>query len=197
MGQVLKMVKAVLLLISLLLGTIVALGENNTSLEETSKIEDWLENFDITPDILDKLTSDNKTLVTATAVDVLKNHLQKKGISLSSEEARFSQSLPNECQDETSCGCRVESRDVQVYAAIKRSSSFSSTNNLFQDSSIFLEAKIDAEIGANGNIRAKGNVEELKYIAGRKKRSPGFGSRFKKAFKKSCEKSCPNSKEDY
>jgi len=184
------MVRAVLLLISLLLCTIAALGENNTAIEETSKIEDWLENLDITPDILDKLTSDNKTLVTATAVDVLKNHLQKKGISLSlsPEEARFSQSLPNECQDETSCGCRVESRDVQVYAAIKRSSSFSSTNHLFEESGIFLEAKIDAEIGANGNIRAKGNVEELKYIAGRKKRSPGFGSRFKKAFKKAVKK---------
>merc|ERR1719206_937741 len=171
-------------------GTIAALGENNTAIEETSKIEDWLENLDITPDILDKLTSDNKTLVTATAVDVLKNHLQKKGISLSlsPEEARFSQSLPNECQDKTSCGCRVESRDVQVYGAIKRSSSFSSTNNLYQHSGIFLEAKIDAEIGANGNIRAKGNVEELKYIAGRKKRSPGFGSRFKKAFKKAVKK---------
>merc|ERR1712013_127407 len=195
--QGLMMVRAVLLLISLLLCTIAALGENNTAIEETSKIEDWLENLDITPDILDKLTSDNKTLVTATAVDVLKNHLQKKGISLSlsPDEARFSQSLPNQCQDENSCGCRVESRDVQVYAAIKRSSSFSSTNHLFEESGIFLEAKIDAEIGANGNIRAKGNVEELKYISklkkyirGRKKRSPGFGKRFKKAFKKSCGK---------
>merc|ERR1719250_510424 len=184
------MVRAVFLLISLLLGTIVALGENNAALEETSKIEDWLENLDITPDILDKLTSNNKTVVTATAVDVLKNHLQKKGISLSlsPDEARFSQSLPNQCQDENSCGCRVESRNVQVYAAIKRSSSFSSTNHLFEESGIFLEAKIDAEIGANGNIRAKGNVEELKYIAGRKKRSPGFGSRFKKAFKKAVKK---------
>jgi len=112
-------------------------------------------------------------------------------LSLSPDEARFSQSLPNQCQDENSCGCRVESRDVQVYAAIKRSSSFSSTNHLFEESGIFLEAKIDAEIGANGNIRAKGNVEELKYISklkkyirGRKKRSPGFGKRFKKAFKK-------------
>jgi len=57
-------------------------------------------------------------------------------------------------------------------------------NQLFVQYINILEAKIDAEIGANGNIRAKGNVEELKYIAGRKKRSPGFGSRFKKAFKK-------------
>jgi len=116
-------------------------------------------------------------------------------LSLSPDEARFSQSLPNQCQDENSCGCRVESRDVQVYAAIKRSSSFSSTNHLFEESGIFLEAKIDAEIGANGNIRAKGNVEELKYISklkkyirGRKKRSPGFGKRFKKAFKKAVRK---------
>merc|ERR1712013_145795 len=125
-------------------------------------------------------------LVTATAVDVLKNHLQKKGISLSlsPDEARFSQSLPNECQDENSCGCAEESRDVQVYAAIKRSSSFSSTNNMFQESGIFLEAKIDAEIGANGNIRAKAYGDILNYIKGRKKRSPGFGKRFKKAFKK-------------
>merc|ERR1712013_939171 len=184
--QGLMMVRAVLLLISLLLCTIAALGENNTAIDETSKIEDWLENLDITPDILDKLTSDNKTVVTATAVDVLKNHLQKKGISLSlsPDEARFSQSLPNQCQDENSCGCRVESRDVQVYAAIKRSSSFSSTNNMFQESGIFLEAKIDAEIGANGNIRAKAYGDILNYIKGRKKRSPGFGKRFKKAFKK-------------
>merc|ERR1719312_1186276 len=184
------MVRAVLLLISLLLCTIAALGENDTAIEETSKIEDWLENLNITPDILDKLTSDNKTLVTATAIDVVKNHLQKKGISLSlsPDEARFSQSLPNQCQDENSCGCRVESRDVQVYAAIKRSSSFSSTNNLFEESGIFLEAKIDAEIGANGNIRAKGRIRDLKDIKGRKKRSPGFGSRFKKAFKKAVKK---------
>ena len=134
------MVRTVVLHLFLLLSSIVALGDDDSSLHQTSKIENWLENLDITPDIFDKLTSGDKTVVTATAIEVLKNQLQKKGISLSlsPEEARFSQSLPNQCQDQTSCGCRVESRDVQVYAAIKRSSSFSSTNGLFEESGIFL-----------------------------------------------------------
>ena len=43
---------------------------------------------------------------------------------------------------------------------------------------------LDAEIGAAGNIRAKGTIRDLKDIKFRKKRSPGFGKRFKKAFKK-------------
>jgi len=189
------MVRAALLHTVLLLGLTIALGENDTSLQETtSKLENWLENLDITPDIFDKLTSGDKTVVTATAIDVLKNRLQKKGISLSlsPEEARFSQSLPNQCQDQTSCGCRVESRDVQVYAAIKRSSSFSSTNDLFKESGIFLEAQIDAEIGANGNIRAKGRIRDLKEIKGRKKRSPGWGKKFRKSFKKVWKKVVKN-----
>ena len=46
------------------------------------------------------------------------------------------------------------------------------------------EAQIDAEIGAEGNIRAKGSIRDLKEIKLRKKRSPGFGKRFKKSFKK-------------
>merc|ERR1719481_819100 len=167
----------------------------NLEITENTKLDDWLENLDITPDIIEKLASDNKTGVTATAIAVLKNQLQKKGISLSlsPEEARFSQNLPNQCQDETSCGCRAETRDIQVYACIKRTSSFSSTNHLFKESGIFLEATIDAEIGASGNIRVKGNIMELKNIYKvkekveeklRKKRSPGFGKKFKKSFKK-------------
>jgi len=189
------MVRTVLLHIVLLLGLTVALGEDDASLQEaTSKLENWLENLDITPDIFEKLTSGDKTVVTATALDVLKNRLQKKGISLSlsPEEARFSQSLPNQCQDQTSCGCRVESRDVQVYAAIKRSSSFSSTNDLFEEEGIFMEAQIDAEIGANGNIRAKGRIRDLKEIKGRKKRSPGWGKKFRKSFKKVWKKVVKN-----
>jgi len=175
---------------------------NSTNLEQTAntKLDDWLENLDITPDIVEKLASDNKTVVTATAIAVLKNKLQKNGISLSlsPKEARFSQSLPNQCQDETSCGCRAESRDIQVFAGIKTTSSFSSTNHLFEESGIFLEAKIDAEIGASGNIRVKGSIRDLKDIYERaedkvrekakeklrKKRSPGFGKKFKKSFKK-------------
>jgi len=161
---------------------------------ENTKLDDWFESLDITPDMVDKLSSDNKTEVTATVAEVLRKHLQKKGISLeiSPEEARFSQSLPNQCQDQTSCGCRVESRDVKVYAAIKRSSSFSSTNHLFEESGIFLEAQIDAEIGAEGNIRAKGSIRDLKEIKSRKKRSPGFGKRFKKSFKKVWKKVVKN-----
>merc|ERR1711872_1126667 len=167
----------------------------NLELTENTKLDDWLENLDITPAIVEKLASDNKTVVTATAIAVLKNQLQKKAISLSlsPEEARFSQNLPNQCQDETSCGCRAESRDIQVFAGIKKTSSFSSTNHLFKESGIFLEATIDAEIGASGNIRVKGNIMELKNIYKlkekveeklRKKRSPGFGKKFKKSFKK-------------
>jgi len=149
-----------------------------------SKIDNWLENLDITPDMIENLTSDNKTVVTATIAEVLQKQLAKKDISLSisPEEARFSQNLPNQCQDTTSCGCRLESREVKVYAAIKRSSSFSTSNKLFEDDGIFLEAMIDAEIGAVGSIRAKGNIRDLKDIKfGRKKRSPGW---FKKAWKK-------------
>ena len=105
-----------------------------------SKLDNWLENLDITPDMIDKLTSSNKTVVTATVAEVLRKQLAKKDISLdiSPEEARFSQNLPNQCQDKTSCGCRVESRDVKVFAAIKRSSSFSTSNKLFEDDGIFL-----------------------------------------------------------
>jgi len=159
-----------------------------------NKLDNWFENLDITPDMVDKLGSDDKSVVTATVAEVLRKHLTKKGISLdiSPEEARFSQNLPNQCQDSTSCGCRVESRDVKVYAAIKSSSSFSSNNQLFDDSGIFLEAKINAEIGAVGNMRVRGSIRDLKDIKFRKKRSPGFGKRFKKAFKKVWKKVVKN-----
>ena len=105
-----------------------------------SKLNNWLENLDITPEMIDQLTSENKTVVTATVSEVLRKQLAKKDISLdiSPEEARFSQNLPNQCQDQTSCGCRLESRDVKVHAAIKRSSSFSKSNKLFKDDGIFL-----------------------------------------------------------
>ena len=105
-----------------------------------SKLNNWLENLDITPEMIDQLTSENKTVVTATVSEVLRRQLAKKNIFLdiSPEEARFSQTLPNQCQDTTSCGCRVESRDVKVYAAIKRSSSFTSSNKLFEEDGIFL-----------------------------------------------------------
>merc|ERR1712142_564056 len=191
------MIKIILLHIFLLLdGATVIQAEYSASFlqQESTKLDDWFENLDITPDIVDKLASDNKTVVAATALEVLKTHLRKKGISLtlSPEEARFSQNLPNECQDETSCGCRVESRDVNVYATIKRSSSFSSTNHLFTESGIFLEAKIDAEIGATGNIRAKGRIRDLRDLKGRRKRSPGFGKRFRKSFKKVWKKVVKN-----
>ena len=62
--------------------------------------------------------------------------------------------------------------------------SITSDNELFVQNINILEANIDAEIGANGNIRAKAYGDVLNYIKGRKKRSPGFGKRFKKAFKK-------------
>ena len=88
------MIKIILLHIFLLLdGATVIQAEDSASFlqQETTKLDDWFENLDITPDIVDKLASDNKTVVAATALEVLKTHLQKKGISLtlSPEEARF------------------------------------------------------------------------------------------------------------
>ena len=125
--------RRLLLNILLLLGVTLAPADD-------SRLDTWFENLDITPDMVDKLGSGDKTVVTATIADVLRKHLNKKGISLniSPDEARFSQNLPNQCQDQTSCGCRLESRDVKVYAAIKKSSSFSTDNQLFEDSGIFL-----------------------------------------------------------
>jgi len=125
-------------------------------------------------------------VVQMTIIDIVRNRLGQKGISLSitPTEARFSQSLPNECQDSTKCGCRVETRDMNIFAAIKKTSALTSHNRLFDDNGIILEAIIDAEIGATGNIRAKGTLRDLGDIRVRKKRSPGFGKRLKKAAKK-------------
>eukprot|EP00092_Neocalanus_flemingeri_P033188 GFUD01036094.1.p1 GENE.GFUD01036094.1~~GFUD01036094.1.p1 ORF type:complete len:342 (-),score=101.48 GFUD01036094.1:60-1085(-) len=173
------MMRRLLLINLLLLGITLALADD-------SKLDTLFEDLDITPGMVDKLGSDDKAVVTATISEVLRKHLAKKDISLgiSPEEARFSQNLANKCQDQTSCGCRVESRGVQVYAAIKRSSSFSTSNKLFEDAGIFLEAMLDAEVGAFGDIRGKFNIRYIRDIKLRKKRSPGWGKKFKKSFKK-------------
>jgi len=159
-----------------------------------TKLDNWLEDLDVTPEMVDKLNSDEKAVVTATVADILRKHLNKKDMSLdiSPHEARISQNLPDKCQDKTSCGCRVESRGVQVYATIRKPSVFSSSNNLFEDSGIFLEVMLDAEIGAVGDLRGWFKIRDFKDIKLRKKRSPGFGKRFKKSFKKVWKKVVKN-----
>eukprot|EP00092_Neocalanus_flemingeri_P028733 GFUD01031196.1.p1 GENE.GFUD01031196.1~~GFUD01031196.1.p1 ORF type:complete len:331 (-),score=95.63 GFUD01031196.1:779-1771(-) len=181
------MMRRLLLINLLLLGITLALAGD-------SRLDTLFEDLDITPGMVDKLGSDDKAVVTATIAEVLRKHLAKKDISLgiSPEEARFSQNLANKCQDQTSCGCRVESRGVQVYAAIKRSSSFSTSNKLFEDAGIFLEAMVDAEVGAYGDIRGKFNIRDIRDIKFRKKRSPGWGKKFKKSFKKVWKKVVKN-----
>ena len=87
-----------------------------------------------------KLDEAETAFVTATIADVLREHIDKEGISfdISPEEARFSEAVPNKCQDQTKCGCRVESRNVQIFAAITSSSVFSANKQLFQDEGIIL-----------------------------------------------------------
>ena len=46
------------------------------------------------------------------------------------------------------------------------------------------EVLVDAEVGAVGDIKCEFKIRDLKDIKFRKKRSPGFGKRFKKSFKK-------------
>jgi len=145
-----------------------------------------LTKLDITPDVFEKLVNGSRNVKRDTITNLLKKQLHKQGLILdvTPAEVRLSQNLPNQCQDTTSCGCRVESRDVQVFAAIQRTSNLTTSGKAFEDAGIIIEAIIDAELGASGNIRAKGNLRDLKDIKLRKKRSPGFGKRFKKAFKK-------------
>merc|ERR1711915_1061384 len=145
-----------------------------------------LTKLDITPDVFEKLVKGSRNVKRDTITNLLKKQLNKQGLILdvTPAEVRLSQNLPNQCQDTTSCGCRVESRDVQVFAAIQRTSKLTTRGKAFEDAGIIIEAIIDAELGASGNIRAKGNLRDLKDIKLRKKRSPGFGKRFKKAFKK-------------
>ena len=46
------------------------------------------------------------------------------------------------------------------------------------------EVLLDAEVGAVGEMKGEFKIRDLKDIKFRKKRSPGFGKRFKKSFKK-------------
>ena len=172
------------------------------SCAEDFSLDKALTKLDITPDVFEKLVNGSRNVKRDTITNLLKKQLHKQGLILdvTPAEVRLSQNLPNQCQDTTSCGCRVESRDVQVFAAIQRTSNLTTSGKAFEDAGIiigkncslnmnflndnFPEAIIDAELGASGNIRAKGNLRDLKDIKLRKKRSPGFGKRFKKAFKK-------------
>jgi len=181
--------------------TYLILGVSLSCAEDFS-LDKALTKLDITPDVFEKLVNGSRTVKRDTITNLLKKQLNKQGLILdvTPAEVRLSQNLPNQCQDTTSCGCRVESRDVQVFAAIQRTSNLTTSGKAFEDAGIIIEAIIDAELGASGNIRAKGNLRDLKDIKLRKevlaqgmsklasklrkKRSPGFGKRFKKAFKK-------------
>jgi len=98
------------------------------------------------------------------------------------EEIRFSQSLPNQCQKSNRCGCQAETRDVQLWASIIGSPSFSSGHQRFADQAgIFLELGVNAAMGARGNVRGR------LYPSGRRRKrspSPGWSKKFKKAWKK-------------
>merc|ERR1712228_377199 len=152
---------------------------------EDFSLDKALTKLDITPDVFEKLVNGIRTVKRDTITNLLKKQLNKQGLILdvTPSEVRLSQNLPNQCQDTTSCGCRVESRDVQVFTAIQRTSNLTTSGKAFEDAGIIIEASIDAELGASGNIRAKGNLRDLKDIKLRKKRSPGFGKRFKKTWK--------------
>merc|ERR1711915_400606 len=165
--------------------TYLILGVSFSCAEDFS-LDKALTKLDITSDVFEKLVNGSRTVKRDTITNLLKKQLNKQGLILdvTPSEVRLSQNLPNQCQDTTSCGCRVESRDVQVFAAIQRTSNLTTSGKAFEDAGIIIEAIIDAELGASGNIRAKGNLRDLKDVKLRKKRSPGFGKRFKKAFKK-------------
>ena len=137
---------------------------------------------------------------------LLKKQLHKQGLILdvTPAEVRLSENLPNQCQDTTSCGCRGESRDIKVFAAVQRTSNLTTSGKTFEDAGLiigkshslntsishnnFSEAIIDAELGASGNIRAKGSHRDLKDIKQRKKRRPRFGKRKKKKERKGKER---------
>ena len=121
------------------LTTLLLYGIALTQADDT-RLETLLTGLGITPDMLDKLGSGDNAAVTATVAEILRKHLNKKGISLdiTPEEARFSQNMANQCQDQTSCGCRLETRNVQLHAAIKKPSSFSTNNELLQDAGMLL-----------------------------------------------------------
>ena len=157
-----------------------------------------LTKLDITPDVLEKLVNGSRTVKKGTITHLLKKQLHKQGLILdvTPAEVRLSENLPNQCQDTTSCGCRGESRDIKVFAAIQRTSNLTTSGKTFEDAGLiigkshslntsishnnFSEAIIDAELGASGNIRAKGSHRDLKDIKQRKKRRPRFGKRKKR-----------------
>merc|ERR1712198_727481 len=136
------------------------------SCAEDFSFDKALTKLDITPDVFEKLVNGSRNVKRDTITNLLRKQLHKQGLILdvTPAEVRLSQSLPNQCQDTTSCGCRVESRDVQVFAAIQRTSNLTTSGKAFEDAGIVIEAIIDAELGASGNIRAKGTLGDLKDI---------------------------------
>jgi len=101
---------------------------------------------------------------------------------------RFSQALPDQCQADTVCGCRAETKDVNIFAAIKGSPSFSSNSSLFTDQpSVFLELAVDAVMGARGRVRARLYPRDLGEIKFRRKRSPGW-KKWRRRAKKSIKR---------
>lgn len=136
--------------------------------------------------MLEKLVNGSRTVKKGTITHLLKKQLHKQGLILdvTPAEVRLSEKLPNQCQDTTSCGCRGESRDIKVFAAIQRTSNLTTSGKTFEDAGLIIEAIIDAELGASGNIRAKGSHRDLKDIKQRKKRRPRFGKRKKRKERK-------------
>ena len=92
---------------------------------------------------LEKLGSCNETVAMETMSKLISEQLNKKELTFDVRPTEFmlSQTLPNACQDITRCGCVAESRNVQAYATIQKTSQLTSSNRLFKDSRIFLGNK--------------------------------------------------------
>merc|ERR1719228_811088 len=138
-------------------------------------IEDMLSDLNLTPDLVSQLLSRNSTAVRNVLAELLRNHLSKTGISLTvtPQEVRFSQDMANQCQSSHRCGCEAETRDINMWASIIGTPSFSAGHHKFQDqASIFLELGADAVMGVTGNVRGR---LYTKHLGRRKKRSPGLG----------------------
>ena len=119
--------------------TYLILGVSLSCAEDFS-LDKALTKLDITPDVFEKLVNGSRTVKRDTITNLLKKQLNKQGLILdvTPAEVRLSQNLPNQCQDTTSCGCRVESRDVQVFAAIQRTSNLTTSGKAFEDAGIII-----------------------------------------------------------
>ena len=118
------------------------LGVTLVTAEELS-VDTLFSKLKISPTNVKKLGSSNETVATETMAELIKEQLGKKELTLdvSPSELMLSQTLPNACQDITSCGCGAESRNVQAYATIQKTSQLTSSSRLITDSRIFLGNK--------------------------------------------------------